>query len=258
MNFLTVRSTACLLGLAHLLPVAAVWLWNWPAGLAVMVALHAALLGITLRVHSTCFGSARRGVPVVPGEKSVCLTIDDGPCTDTAELLDLLDAYQAKAVFFLIGERAAARPGDVREILRRGHRIGNHTQTHPAGLFWSYGPRRQRREILQCQETLHRLTGRNPILFRAPAGFRNPFNAPILRECGLEAWGWRNRGFDTRTRSIPLILRRLTHRLKSGAILLIHQGHPHHPDVLRQLLGWLTAEGWRCRLPEEPGEYADV
>ncbi|MES2705669.1 MAG: polysaccharide deacetylase family protein [Verrucomicrobiota bacterium] len=249
MKFLTVRSTAWLLGLLHLPPLAAGVLWTWQAGLAAMIALHALLLLATLRVHSTFFGSARRRVAGMEG-KSLCLTIDDGPCPDTAALLDILDAHDARAVFFLIGERAAGRPDDVREILRRGHRIGNHTRTHPAGRFWSYGPRRQRQEISHCQETLRSLTGPTPRFFRAPAGFRNPFTAPVLRETGLEAWGWHARGFDTSSSDIPLILRRLTGNLVPGAILLVHEGQPHHPELLRRLLEKLTAEGWRCRLPE--------
>jgi peptidoglycan/xylan/chitin deacetylase (PgdA/CDA1 family) len=208
------------------------------------------LLATTLNVHSRLFGSARRTVPLEG--KSVCLTIDDGPCGDTVEILDLLDAYGAKAVFFLIGEQAAARPDDVREILRRGHWIGNHTQTHPAGKFWIYGPWSQRREIRNCQETLTALTGGPPTgLFRAPAGFRNPFTAPVLREAGLKAWGWHARGFDTSCNDIPLILRRLTTGLKPGAILLIHQGQPHHCEVLRQLLEQLSGNGWSCRLPQK-------
>lgn len=247
--------------------------FSWQAGLGTLAALHAVLLATTLNVHSRLFGSARRTVPLEG--KSVCLTIDDGPCEDTTEMLDLLDAHGAKAVFFLIGERAAARPDDVREILQRGHWIGNHTQTHPAGKFWIYGPWSQRREILDCQETLGRLTSgpgaeetesphfparqvssnrpaprSHPRLFRAPAGFRNPFTAPVLRESDLEAWGWQARGFDTSCTDIPLILRRLTANLKPGAILLVHQGQPHNREVLRRLLEYFSANGWRCRLPE--------
>ncbi len=68
---------------------------------------------------------------------AVCLTIDDGPDeADTPQLLDLLDRHQARAVFFLIGERAGRQPELVAEILRRGHAVGHHTQTHPVATFW--------------------------------------------------------------------------------------------------------------------------
>lgn len=248
-----VRFTLLLMAGLHLLPAAMAACFSWQAGLGTLAALHAMLLATTLNVHSRLFGSARRTVPMEG--KSLCLTIDDGPCEDTAAMLDLLEAHGAKAVFFLIGERAAARPEDVREILRRGHQIGNHTQTHPAGQFWIYGPWSQRREIGNCQETLTALsTGAvsspRPGLFRAPAGFRNPFTAPVLREFDLEAWGWQARGFDTSCTDVPRILHRLTANLKPGAILLIHQGQHHHCNVLRQLLENLSANGWHCRLPD--------
>lgn len=224
------------------------WYWGWPVGLALVAGLHAWLLMTTLRVHSSQFGAAVRGLDL--GGKTVCLTIDDGPCADTPGILDILDEHHVKAVFFLIGSLAAKRPDDVREILRRGHRIGNHTQTHPARTFWAYGPDQQRREIGTCQDTLTAISGVRPEIFRAPAGFRNPFTPPVLREHNLQAWSWQARGFDTASRNIPKIVRKLTRRLKAGAILLIHQGQPHHPGLLVQLLKQLEAEGWKCGLPD--------
>lgn len=243
------RSTTLLLAGLHVVPAIGAWCGGWPAGLAFLAVLHAGLLLVTLRVHSPQFGSALRGLDL--HGKTVCLTIDDGPCADTPELLDILDRHSTKAVFFLIGARAMDRPDDVREILRRGHRIGNHTQTHPARTFWAYGPEAQRREIGTCQETLTAITGVRPQIFRAPAGFRNPFTPPVLREQNLQAWSWHARGFDTASRDIPKIVRKLIRRLTPGAILLIHQGQPHHPGLLRQLLEKLSAEGWKCSLPDK-------
>src|SRR3546814_7752591 len=90
----------------------------------------------------------------LPIYRRVWLTFDDGPSDDTPALLDLLDAHGAKATFFLVGERAAARPGLVRGIVARGHGLGNHSHGHPQAWFWALGPARMRREIMQCQEVL--------------------------------------------------------------------------------------------------------
>ena len=86
---------------------------------------------------------------------SIIATIDDGPGEDTAAILDLLDEHKAKATFFLIGERAEARPDDVKAISARGHQIGNHTFTHPARTFWMALPDSIKREIT--------LTDRHPM-----------------------------------------------------------------------------------------------
>uniref|UniRef100_UPI00227E2D39 polysaccharide deacetylase family protein n=1 Tax=Escherichia coli TaxID=562 RepID=UPI00227E2D39 len=71
---------------------------------------------------------------------SVWLTIDDGPGPETRAVLDLLARHQARATFFLVGERALAQPELVAEILRRGHDIGNHSHSHPQARFWRLGP----------------------------------------------------------------------------------------------------------------------
>lgn len=235
---------------AHAAPVAVGFASGFWAGFACMAGLHAMLLAATFCVRSTPFCPAVRRVPVSGGEKAVLLTIDDGPCEDTRELLDILDEFQAKAVFFLIGERAAARPDDVREILRRGHAVANHTRTHPAATFWAYPPDRQRREILGCQEILTSIAGpfAGGVLawFRAPAGFRNPWTGAVLRGLNLRYAGWHARGFDATDTNIPRVLKRLTNNLVPGAVLLVHQGKPHHPELLRRLLTELRDAGWRA------------
>ena len=61
-------------------------------------------------------------------KKSVLLTFDDGPHPESTPLvLDLLDKFDAKAFFFVVGERVEERPDLARDIISRGHLIGNHT-----------------------------------------------------------------------------------------------------------------------------------
>ena len=65
------------------------------------------------------------------GERGVALTFDDGPDPEiTPRLLDLLDSHGVCATFFVTGERAARHPDIIREILSRGHSIGNHSFSH--------------------------------------------------------------------------------------------------------------------------------
>src|SRR5437660_6076073 len=68
--------------------------------------------------------------------RKLAITFDDGPNPAmTPRLLDLLDQYNAKATFFVIGKFVQECPDLTREIHARGHVLGNHTQTHP-NLFW--------------------------------------------------------------------------------------------------------------------------
>lgn len=229
-------------------PVVAVALFlsgNGLAGLGVLFLAHMLLLAGTLLPSCTWLGPVATEFPT--DERVVWLTIDDGPDPrDTPMILDLLDAHDAKATFFVIGEKAAAHPELITEIRRRGHGIGNHTQSHPAHAFWRLGPQRTRREIEHCQETL----GGAPTLFRAPAGMRNMFVHPVLNRLGLRLVGWTARGFDGRETDADKVLARIRKGLRPGAIVLVHEARPVAAEVIPKLLGCLKAEGYRCVLPD--------
>lgn len=69
-----------------------------------------------------------------PSEKVIYLTFDDGPAPEVTPLvLDLLDKYNLKATFFCVGENVQKNPETYSEVIRRGHKIGNHTFNHLKG-----------------------------------------------------------------------------------------------------------------------------
>ena len=223
---------------------------------AAMFVVHAVLLYGTLRPNNPFFGPVLTAIPAPRGDE-VWLTIDDGPDPhDTPRLLDLLDAADARATFFVRGDQARTHPELVREILRRGHGLGNHTDTHPQATFWCLGPRRLAREISGCQATLQSLTGAAPRLFRAPVGMVNPFVHPAARACGLRLIGWSARGFDGVSGVTPAeVVRRILVDLRPGGIALLHEGRrgPNGEAVnvqaLHLLLDELHARRWRAVLP---------
>ena len=234
--------------LASQLLVALVWWqWGWKVGLPLMVASHAVFL---LPVFLPNSGFYAPVLARLPGP-AVWLTIDDGPSRDTHALLDLLDAHEAQATFFLVAERARAHPELVREIVQRGHDIGNHSNTHPQRWFWALGPRRMRREISQAQATLTALAGRAPRWFRAVVGMSNPFVQAPLRDLGLARVAWCARGFDGVGRSVEAVLARIEPDLKPGAIVLLHEGGAdgRHVEVMRRVLEALRVRGLRAQLP---------
>ena len=70
-----------------------------------------------------------------PSEKVIYLTFDDGPMPEVTPLvLDLLDKYDLKATFFTVGENVQKYPETYDEVMRRGHRTGNHTFNHLKGF----------------------------------------------------------------------------------------------------------------------------
>jgi len=229
------------------------WRLGWHWGLPLLLASHAPFLWGTLRPGSALFGPVLRRLPTAG--PVAWLTIDDGPSDETAAILDLLDAHGAKATFFVVGDRAAARPDLVREIARRGHGLGNHSASHPQAWFWALPPRRMRAEIEGAQRTLQEITGHAPRWFRAVVGMANPFVAPVLRDEGLARVGWSARGYDAVLRDPAAIVARIERDLAPGAIVLLHEGakHGRNVETLALLLQRLDALGFRCVLPEQLG-----
>jgi peptidoglycan/xylan/chitin deacetylase (PgdA/CDA1 family) len=187
-------------------------------------------------------------------QREVWLTIDDGPEPATAiPMLDLLDRHGAKATFFAIGEKASAHPELVAEICRRGHTVGNHTQTHPLAAFWLAGPRRTAREVDACDAALQRAGAAVSPWFRAPAGIKTFFLRRVLADRGRVLVGWSARGRETFSASPAAPLRRLQRNIRPGAILLVHESATNgaaRVALLTALLEHLSATGYRCVLPE--------
>lgn len=225
------------------------WRWGWQAGLPSMLLSHAPYLWGTLVPDSALFSPVLSRLPTT--EPLVWLTIDDGPSNDTLELLELLDAAGARATFFVVGERAAARPALVREIVARGHDVGNHSATHPQAWFWALSPARMRAEVARTQQVLEGITGRRPHWFRAVVGMANPFVAAALREHGLARVAWSARGFDAVEGDPARALARIERQLRPGAIVLLHEGagHGRNVELLALLLQRLRVLGYRAVLP---------
>lgn len=230
--------------------VAAVWWrWGWTTGLPAMLVSHLPFLWGTLKPDSRLFSPVLTRLDT--DQPVVWLTIDDGPSGDTLAMLDLLDAYSAKATFFLVGERALAHPELVREIVRRGHDIGNHSHSHPQAVFWALGPARMREQVGRAQAELTAIAGVAPRWFRAVVGMANPFVSAALREHGLARVAWSARGFDAVAADPHAVVERIERDLGPGAIVLMHEGarHGRNVETLRLLLQSLGRRGCRTVLP---------
>lgn len=215
---------------------------------------HVLLLYPTLVANCQWFGPVIRCFET--GESEVWLTIDDGPSPEhTIAMLDLLDRFQARATFFVIGHRAEKCPHLVTEILARGHEIANHTYSHPSATFWAAGPRRIAAEIDLCAELLRSGPDRPSHYFRAPVGLKNIFVHPELKRRRLALIGWTVRGLDTVRRDPAQVAGRILRETKPGAIVILHEGQrvakdpAFNPRCLEMTLSGLTEKGYRCVIP---------
>lgn len=209
----------------HIIAVAALiarpqW---WASILGVIVLNHMVLALIGLWPKSRLLGANILRLPdAAVRRKEIALTFDDGPDPDvTPKVLDILDVHRAKASFFVIGDKAAAHPDLIREIVSRGHSIENHSRRH-SSLFGFFAWTALKNEIGTAQDIVTGITGRPPRFFRSPMGMRNPLLDPVIAHLGLCYITWTRRGFDTVARNPDVVLKRLVRNLSPGDILLLH------------------------------------
>jgi len=172
----------------------------------------------------------------VEGAGCVALTFDDGPNpVDTPKLLDLLREKGVKATFFVVGKRADQYPEIVRRAWEEGHLIANHTWSHYS-LFCFLTPARLRAEIERGAESVHRICGFRPRLFRSPVGQRHPLLRRYLENSGLEYVSWSIRSRDTLTWNSEVLARRILKQAASGDIILLHDHLPRGAHVMLEAL----------------------
>ncbi|WP_061332015.1 polysaccharide deacetylase family protein [Clostridium botulinum] len=113
--------------------------------------------------------------------KTIYLTFDDGPSTNTNKVLDTLNEYNVKATFFLIGNQIKDQEEVVKRTQDEGHSIGLHTYTHDFKKIYSNN-RTFIDEMLKCQEEIYRVTGTRPNIIRFPGGSVKRLNKGFKKE----------------------------------------------------------------------------
>jgi peptidoglycan/xylan/chitin deacetylase (PgdA/CDA1 family) len=172
------------------------------------------------------FGPVVCRFPAAKG--ALALTYDDGPNpVHTPRLLDLLDTYEAKATFFLIGRWAAREPGLVRELAARGHAIGNHTTTHPTLPLHRAATIRD--ELRRCRDAIESAgvelaTLGGAALMRPPFGRRRPGTLRTIRDEGYVPVTWSVTGYDWRRRETASRIGRRCAKARDGDLILLHDG----------------------------------
>lgn len=179
-------------------------------------------------------------------KRQVVLTFDDGPTELTPLFLDLLNRYEAKAIFFCIGRQIAQYPQIVQRIKEEGHLIGNHTYSHiPQNCFASTAVMTQ--EIQQTDALLAQLGIVTPY-FRPPYGVTNPHIARAVRRTGKRVIGWDIRSLDTVIKDETRLWSRVVSKLTQGNIILMHDTSERTLHVLEQLLKYLKANDYQVVL----------
>jgi len=167
------------------------------------------------------FGPTFVGGPA--GSKQIAFTYDDGPNDPhTLRLMEVLEKDGVRATFFVIGRYVQRRPDIVRDLLKAGHVIGNHTFTHPHLIV--SGAVETRIQLEECQRAVEEATGEAPRLFRPPFGGRRPQTLRIARSFALQPVMWNVTSWDWKKPPAAKIVEKCTEQMHGGDVILMHDG----------------------------------
>ncbi len=193
-------------------------------------------------------------------ERQIMFTFDDGPDhRSTPTLLDHLDRYQIKTVFFVNGHRMHSRRLDaaenievLREIHRRGHIIGNHTYNHRD--LSTLTPEQVRSEIDLTSRLVESITGGRTWLFRPPFG-RLGNASRYLALAGYTTVMWSIDPLDWQTDDPREVLRRVADRLEeqpNGGIIDLHDTNRATVEAFPLIMEWIEQRNAELAAQGEP------
>ncbi len=187
-----------------------------------------------------------------PRGKEVWLTIDDGPAgTETGHLARELQKRGVRATFFVKGNRLEAQPQQAVELHAAGHTLANHTQTHPASMFWWLRPATLRNELDACNAALLAAGVGVQRWFRAPVGLKHVFLHRELACRGMRLIGWNVRGCDGVVCDPEAVVRRVLRQVRPGAIVVLHEGKKRSVEGILRVIEELQQLGYAFVIPND-------
>jgi peptidoglycan/xylan/chitin deacetylase (PgdA/CDA1 family) len=176
--------------------------------------------------------------------KCVALTFDDGPGPYTDRLLQILKDDDAKATFFLIGNKVAVDPAGAKRIADAGMEIGNHTWEHPN--MATIPPEDIAAQFSRANDAIAAATGRTPTLYRPAGGLSTDAARQTAGRFGLAEILWDVISFDWANDSNTAATRYLLMtQIKPGSVVLFHDTYSSTVDLVYQFIPVLKANGYR-------------
>lgn len=176
-------------------------------------------------------------------DKKIALTFDVSLGDDnTSKLLDILDKYKIKATFFLVGRWIDDNEALVKEMVKRGHELGNHTNKHPD--MNNITKEKLIEEIMTCDSKIISITGVSSKLFRCPEGAYNDLVLNTVEGTGHYSVQWDVDSIDWKENGVSIEYNRVIKKTKPGSILLFHNNAKNTPITLPQIIEKLQNEGY--------------
>ena len=238
----------CIMGAFYLAALVILWAGrrgNVSRKLAVLVSAVCLLAGsgsLAMAVYpwGNSYGVTVNRLQDLPGKGVVpaaagymALTFDDGPYPPyTDRLLDVLKEKKAHATFFLVAEQAQRYPELVKRALAEGHTVGLHAFRHRD--FLKLTEEERQKDLALGKKVLHDITGKEPVYWRPPHGFRDFSVMEVAAAEKLMVVNWSVIPRDWTGIGKQEIQSRVMDKAENGAIVLLHDGDSPFYKASRQ------------------------
>ncbi|WP_455543076.1 polysaccharide deacetylase family protein [Intestinibacter sp.] len=156
-------------------------------------------------------------------KKEIALTFDISYNERNIDkILDVLDKYDVKATFFVVGNWIDKNQDVVKKIHDRGHEIGNHSYSHP--YFNEISEDEIKKELQTTSKKIKDITGEDTTLFRPPFGEINEEGVKVCESLGYKVINWDVDSMDWKNIKDIYIIDRVAQNTSPGSIILFHGG----------------------------------
>ena len=173
------------------------------------------------------------------GGGTIALTFDDGPGQYTDRLLSTLEANQARATFFVLGQLVDRYPATLQKMLAIGCEIGNHSYSHPN--LTTLDEATIRNEIASTDQKIKNITGTDIKYMRPPGGNHNEAVRGIINRPFIM---WSLDTLDWQSKNTKTVVEKVLNNVKDGDIILMHDIHPTSIEASEVLIPTLQSMGY--------------
>lgn len=215
-------------------------------GIVAILILAAGLFLVLNKGSKTTIFSQDKNLPIYSvntGNKNVAITFDTSWGYDnTTKILDVLDKENVKATFFVIGRWADEFPDKTKEISKRGHEIGNHSDKHSD--FTKISKNQIINEVAAADAKILAITGTRPTLFRFPEGTYNDSSVAVVEQTDHKCIQWDVDSIDWKNEGQDVEFNRVIKKVNPGSIILFHNSGKYTPETLTRVINKLKSEGY--------------
>jgi len=186
-------------------------------------------------------------------KKMIALTFDDGPNYNTSKVIDVLNKYDIKATFFVLGSRAINNKGILKKMADSGMEIGNHTYNHL--LLTKYDENKIRSEIEDTSEVIYSATKKRPKLLRPSYG---SVNNKIKKVANMPIIIWDIDTLDWKYHNSKRITSRVVNKVRDGDIILMHDIYSASLNALSNIIPILQDNGYEFVTIDELFYYKGI